>query len=114
MTEPSAAPDAPDADDVDALLTRFVGITRADDLPEGAEARWRWLRATLTAHIERMIEHDVGSLPQALYRVDVDERSVDRAFAESSRADLAPALAELVLERMARILRTRRRWEGLL
>ncbi len=114
MTEPSAAPDAPDADDVDALLVRFAGITRRDDLPQAADARWRWLRATLTAHIERMIEHDFGALPQALYRVDVDERAVDRAFAESSRDSLAEALADLVLERMARVLRTRRRWEGLL
>lgn len=114
MTERNEPPDIPDVDDVDALLVRFAGITHTDTLPDDPQARWSWLRSLVEAHIERMMRHDVSALPQAMYRVDVDERAVEHVFATASRDTLAAELAQLVLDRLARTLRTRRRWEGLL
>ncbi|MGB9692127.1 MAG: hypothetical protein ACPL7D_08160 [Candidatus Sumerlaeaceae bacterium] len=76
-----------------------------DTLPEIQRERFL---AVLAARIEQMISESFEQLMAILYRLDVDEEKVRVAFGENTRPAIARALAELVVERQLRTIRTRR------
>lgn len=57
------------------------------------------LIAWLSAHIVYMLQHEMEKLLQLLYRIDVNEKKVKAAFAQSNPGMIAPAIAELILDR---------------
>lgn len=59
------------------------------------------LHAALTAKIVYLLVHDLERLLSILYRIDVRERDVKAAFAQSSPTAIAPMLADAVLKREA-------------
>ncbi len=84
----------------------LAAVPRAwETLPE--DERHRFL-AMLAARIEEIMDESFEKLLAILYRLDVDERKVNTAFGENSRPAIARALAELVVERQLRTIRTRR------
>jgi hypothetical protein len=66
--------------------------------------------AALTQRFAWILEHDVARLPWWLYRFDVREADVSRAFDESTVSSLPRSLAELLLERTLEKVASRRRW----
>jgi hypothetical protein len=70
------------------------------------------LARLLATEILRRLRGDLGSLMQALYRIDVPEPAVNRAFAAPTLEDVATALADLILERELQTVALRRTLEG--
>lgn len=63
---------------------------------------------TLAARIEELMDHSFEQLLAILYRLDVDETKANEAFEQPSRPAIARRLAEIVVERQLRTIRTRR------
>ena len=68
------------------------------------------VRRFVAAHVARLLDHNPALLMHVLYRVDVPEAEVRRAFAEAPPAALADRLAELLVARQLDKLATRRRY----
>ncbi|GIV57470.1 MAG: hypothetical protein KatS3mg042_0383 [Rhodothermaceae bacterium] len=68
------------------------------------------VRRFLVAHISTLLDRNPGLLMSILYRVDVAEAKVKRAFAEHPPATLPGALADLLIERQLQKLRLRRQY----
>jgi len=78
---------------------------------EGGE-RWDDVSEFRRALIERIVyllECDAERLMAILYRVDVSEDAVTGVFRERVPENIAPALADLIIERQMRKVRTRRK-----
>jgi len=57
------------------------------------------LKEELTATLVYMLLHEMDKLMGILYRIDVNERKVKEAFAQNNPKQIAPILAELIIER---------------
>jgi hypothetical protein len=68
------------------------------------------LRAALVARIAELLSRDPERLMRILYRVDVEERKVQAIFRDIPPADMAAALADLILERQIAKAETRARY----
>ena len=68
------------------------------------------VRAFLIPKIIALLDRNPGLLMHILYRVDVAERDVKRVFAEAAPEDLAPHLADLLIERQLLKLKIRRNY----
>lgn len=68
------------------------------------------VRRFVAAHVARLLDRNPALLMHVLYRVDVPEAEVQRAFAEAPPAALADRLAELLVARQLEKLATRRRY----
>ena len=68
--------------------------------------REKVLRA-LTNLVAELIEKDFARLVQVLYRMDVEEEKLKKAFAENVGKDAATIIAELILQRHLQKLQTR-------
>lgn len=77
------------------------------DLPDGGLRDW------LTRRVGALLEGDVQRLTQILYRIDVSERRVERAFEAASLGEVADQIAGLLLDRLLRALARRRTLAGL-
>lgn len=89
----------------------LVEVFEAGDLPLNLnsydEVR-SVLISILTERIAALLSNNPEKLMALLYRIDVSERDVAGIFESASTADLAMALAELVVERQTRKAETRR------
>src|SRR4051812_4563965 len=65
------------------------------------------LKDWLIAEIVKMLMHDMEKLLNILYRIDVNERKVKEAFAQSDPKRIAPELARLIIEREMQKAETR-------
>ena len=65
------------------------------------------LKEWLTSEIIKLLMHDMEKLLNILYRIDVNEKKVKEAFAQKNPKNIAPALAELMVEREFRKAETR-------
>lgn len=61
----------------------------------------------LTAAIVFLLLHDMEKLLNILYRIDVFERDTKAAFAQNNPEQIAPRLAELILNREMQKAETR-------
>lgn len=66
------------------------------------------VRRFLVQHVTRLLDRNRALLMHILYRVDVAERDVTRAFATCTPEELPGRLADLLIERQLQKLRTRR------
>jgi hypothetical protein len=57
------------------------------------------LKAQLSSAVIYMMLHEMEKLMSLLYRIDVNEKKVKQAFAQNDPKLIAPALAELILQR---------------
>lgn len=57
------------------------------------------LKEQLTATIVYMMLHEMEKLIGILYRIDVNEQKVKRAFGQNTPKLIAPMLADLIIER---------------
>lgn len=83
--------------------------TKWDDVPE---AQREAFMAALASRIEELMEDSFEQLLAILYRLDVDESKADEAFSGPTRPAIARRLAEIVVERQLRTIRTRRQRSG--
>ena len=100
---PDDAPLPPEA--ATALTTAFA-------LPEDASASLGALRRLLTAKIAELLDRNPAWLMHVLYRVDVAEARVKAVFAEAAPDEIAPRLADLLIERQLQKIEYRRRYGG--
>ncbi|MCB9299876.1 MAG: hypothetical protein H6566_04445 [Lewinellaceae bacterium] len=84
----------------DTLATTTELIIRDFEMqPQEKTLTEEELLQLLADHIADMIEHRLEFLLSMMYRLDVDERKVDRALSPYSDEPANLALAKLVLER---------------
>jgi hypothetical protein len=82
----------------EVLLASAIGsLQKYTDIREGITLEE--LRAQLTATIVYMLLHEMDKLMGILYRIDVPERKVKAAFGQNDPKEIAPLLAELIIER---------------
>lgn len=67
-------------------------------------AYFDYLKGQLSARIEVLINTDMDRLLQALYRIDVNDRETDRAFALGEIRQVSDKIAELVIQRQVQKL----------
>ncbi len=80
------------------------------DLPDAdssEEERARAFRAMLIERIVELLSGNTERLMHILYRVDVSEASVATIFRDTPLPDIAPALADRIIERQMEKARTR-------
>lgn len=77
----------------------------------GPPLRAEDIRAALVARIAALLSHDPERLMRILYRVDVEERKVQVIFRDLPPADMAPTLADLIIERQLAKAETRARYQ---
>jgi hypothetical protein len=83
-----------------------------DDLEEAGEEAEKIasFREMLADRLRFIIDYQFSRLPQILYRIDVDERSVDEVFRYAPISEVPNALADLIIARVLRTIETRRRY----
>ncbi len=64
----------------------------------------------LTAHLVGLLLNQTEYLWQQLYRMDVDERKVNALFDLNNPKEIAPALADLIIERQLQKIATRKKY----
>jgi hypothetical protein len=82
-------------------------------MDEAVEHAWDDLEAfrqALIIRIQRLIDDNLERLMHILYRVDVAEEAAQRIFRDSPVAAIAPALADLIIDRQMAKARTRARY----
>ena len=90
-----------------------TALTTPFGLPEDAAAAGlAALRRLLTARIAELLATNPAWLMHVLYRVDVAEARVKAVFAEAASEDIAPRLADLLIERQLQKIAYRRRYPG--
>lgn len=57
------------------------------------------LKEMLTEKIVYLMLHNMEKLLHVLYRIDIDERKVKAIFGTNNPREIAPALADLIIER---------------
>lgn len=57
------------------------------------------LKESLTSRIIFLLLNEMEKLLHILYRIDVNEKKVKEAFAQNNPKNIAPILAELIIER---------------
>lgn len=68
------------------------------------------LEAVLAQRVATMLQKEPDVLFQLLYRIDVDEKLVNRALADAGPDDAARAIARLILERQWQKIESRRKY----
>ena len=79
-----------------------TALLRADDI-----------RGILIARIAALLSRDPERLMHILYRVDTEERKVQQIFRDLPPAEMAAALADLIIDRQLAKAETRARYTGL-
>ena len=79
---------------------------------EQALLRGEDIRAALLARIAELLSRDPERLMRILYLVDVEERKVQAIFRDLPPADMAGALADLIIDRQLAKAETRARYGG--
>ncbi|MFA6233186.1 MAG: hypothetical protein WC824_03220 [Bacteroidota bacterium] len=68
------------------------------------------IRGALIARIAALLDRDPERLMHILYRVDVEERKVQGVFRDLPPAEMAPAIADLIIDRQLSKAATRARY----
>lgn len=90
------------------LLQKHLQVQEGEPLIRYRAEGLQQLRELLTTQISRMLDHDFERLLQAMYRIDVDEQDFKTVLAGST--PVAPALADLVLERELKKIEIRKKY----
>lgn len=88
--------------DLDVDTGDETALLRADDI-----------RGILIARIAALLSRDPERLMHILYRVDTEERKVQQIFRDIPPAEMAAALADLIIDRQLAKAETRARYTGL-
>lgn len=90
------------------LLKKHLQVQEGEPLSEVPveNAQLEVLRKVLTDHLAWLLDYQFERLLQAMYRIDVNEQEFRAVL--TGDAPVAPALAELVLQRELKKVKTRR------
>lgn len=102
------ADDANETTEALTALTRSLGVEPDAALERADRLTLDDVRRFVAEHVARLLDRNPSLLMHVLYRVDVAERDVQRVFDESGADEIAPRLADLLVERQLQKLRTRR------
>jgi hypothetical protein len=87
-------------------LNRLGSIALDLDVPQ--DARMEQLRSLLLGRIIWLLHYDLERLWNILYRVDVHEAKVKALFHLPDPKQIAPGIAELVIERLMQKIKSRK------
>lgn len=90
------------------LLHKHLLVQEGEPLYPHQPESLKELKAYLTSQIAWMLDHSFERLLQAMYRIDVAEQQFKAAL--TGPDPVAPALADLVLEREMKKIEIRRRF----
>lgn len=76
------------------------------------ESQEQDLLCQLTPLIKSLLDQDMPKLLQALYRIDVAEQKVNAILSMAEPAQMAPALAQLIIDREYQKVETRKKYSG--
>jgi hypothetical protein len=93
------------------FLIRNFNLKNLGDLPEENTAFFEFLREQLSQRVEYFINHDMDSLLQALYRIDVSNALVDEAFSLGEIKKVSNAIAVAIIERQLKKLSYRNEYK---
>lgn len=117
-SDPSESTDGESHGAVVPVSSLFSSLAGRFDIPwddlevVGDEAeKLSSFREMLADRLRFIIDHQFSRLPQILYRVDVDEKSVDEVFRFAPISEVPSALADLIIARVLRTIETRRRYK---
>ncbi len=92
--------------DIHQALVQQWGIT-----PLGEERiAWEALMKELSRRIDFMLKHDFERLMSSMYMIDVPEQSFSEAVKLPEQDNAARAIAELIIEREAQKMESRKRY----
>jgi hypothetical protein len=75
------------------------------------EEKFRAMRQLLIRRIEELLHHDMEKLKWILYRIDVSEKKLYETL-QSSDADAATIMADLIIERQIQKTESRKKFGG--
>jgi hypothetical protein len=81
------------------LLSKEFGLNPVLDATQ--------IQEVLEARLVYLLLNEMETLLQLLYKIDVNEQKVKAAFAQSTPQDIAPELAQLIIDRMRQKAETR-------
>lgn len=97
-------------------LQKNISLTVKNfNIPEFSDAlsHYEDLHKVLSLHIRELLDTGMERLMQILYRIDVSEEAVKRAFAEGQSINgIADRLARLCIERQLQKIRTREEYKN--
>mgnify|MGYP005853146317 CR=1 FL=1 len=100
MTNPNTPEGTPQA-----LIVRDFELAPIEEVLDEAQ-----LLALLSEHIAYLIDHRLEFLLSLMYRLDIDERKVNRALSPGHAEPAQLALARLVLERQQQRILTKQQY----
>lgn len=92
------------------LIAVQFGLDFDEEGSQDLEDRAQAFRALLIERIVALLTHDMERLMNVLYRVDVSEERAAQAFRDNAPEHIAPALADLIIERQLAKAETRARY----
>jgi hypothetical protein len=95
--------------ETERLQTEIIQITGAQLLPESSLSIFQH---KLVAYIHDLINHDFEKLVNILYRLDVSESKLKNLLASSPQTDAGLIIAQLIIERQAEKIKTRKQYRG--
>lgn len=70
------------------------------------------LKLMLASRIREMLDTNMEKLVAILYRIDVGQRITDEIFSENNKEDIAPLLADAIIQRQIQKILTRKKYSG--
>lgn len=70
------------------------------------------LKMMLILKIRDMLDTNMEKLVSILYRIDVGQRVTDEIFSEHNKEDIAPLLAEAIIQRQIQKILTRKKYSS--
>lgn len=82
------------------------------ELVGSSEITMEELKQLLSSTIRVMLDNNLEKLVSILYRIDVGQRVTDDIFAENNKEDIAPLLAEAIIQRQIQKIITRKKYSS--
>lgn len=82
-----------------------------EELPESASTLEE-LKKQLIPLINQLLDRDMGRLMNALYRIDVNESKVKQVLVSEQPGEIAPKLADLIIDRQLQKVITRKKYRS--
>jgi len=98
-----------DIAEVSLLITKDLSL---DDQELVQLSTTDQLKSRLTQVITYLLDKDFERLLRVMYRIDINEEKLKAALASNPPEDIAPNIAQLILERELQKVQTRRKYSS--
>ncbi|MBK6363564.1 MAG: hypothetical protein IPL63_15530 [Saprospiraceae bacterium] len=92
------------------MSLEFDDIYRELSLPQQESENEEELLKHIMDRVEYFLHHDKGLLLSYMYRLDIDERIIEKAILEQEDDPIAYTLAKLILDRQKKRVETKKKY----